>query len=90
MVEDPLQLLRIKCIADEQGDGVLGKLTINLKLFSWFVQVFKGLQEVIFQIIHLFRLWNTLFVPKIRLFPTLPRKDLAWLESFITASHIEE
>ncbi|XP_015755638.1 PREDICTED: ubiquitin carboxyl-terminal hydrolase 24-like [Acropora digitifera] len=23
MVEDPLQLLRIKCIADEQGDGVL-------------------------------------------------------------------
>ena len=24
MVEDPLQLLRIKCVADEQGDGVLG------------------------------------------------------------------
>ncbi|KAJ7330598.1 Ubiquitin carboxyl-terminal hydrolase 24 [Desmophyllum pertusum] len=23
MVEDPLQLLRIKCVADEQGDGVL-------------------------------------------------------------------
>lgn len=26
MVEDPLQLLRIKCVADEQGDGVLGRL----------------------------------------------------------------
>ena len=26
MVEDPLQLLRIKCVADEQGDGVLGEL----------------------------------------------------------------
>lgn len=25
MVEDPLQLLRIKCVADEQGDGVLGE-----------------------------------------------------------------
>lgn len=24
MVDDPLQLLRIKCVADEQGDGVLG------------------------------------------------------------------
>ena len=27
MVEDPLQLLRIKCVADEQGDGVLGNFT---------------------------------------------------------------
>lgn len=29
MVEDPLQLLRIKCVADEQGDGVLGKLLFS-------------------------------------------------------------
>ena len=28
MVEDPLQLLRIKCVADEQGDGVLGELLL--------------------------------------------------------------
>lgn len=26
MVEDPLQLLRIKYVADEPGEGVLGKL----------------------------------------------------------------
>ena len=30
MVEDPLQLLRIKCVADEQGDGVLGEMDIKL------------------------------------------------------------
>lgn len=83
MVEDPLQLLRIKCIADEQGDGVLGKLTINLKLFS-------GVARVDISNYPSFRLWNTLFVPKVPLFPTLPRKDLAWRESFITASLIEE
>ena len=29
MVEDPLQLLRIKCVADEQGDGVLGELLVS-------------------------------------------------------------
>lgn len=29
MVEDPLQLLRIKCVADEQGDGVLGELLFS-------------------------------------------------------------
>ena len=30
IVEDPLQLLRIKCVADEQGDGVLGELIFKL------------------------------------------------------------
>jgi len=34
MVEDPLQLLRIKCVADEQGDGVLGKLLFSNQLAS--------------------------------------------------------
>jgi len=29
MFEDPLQLLRIKCVAEEQGDGVLGELLSN-------------------------------------------------------------
>ena len=74
MVEDPLQLLRIKCIADEQGDGVLGKLTIDLKLFPWFVQVFKGLQAAIFQIIHLFAYGILCLFPKYACFPPFPER----------------
>lgn len=34
MVEDPLQLLRIKCVAEEQGDGVLGKLSVLKRAHS--------------------------------------------------------
>ena len=34
MVEDPLQLLRIKCVADEQGDGVLGELLFSQMMTS--------------------------------------------------------
>ena len=34
MVEDPLQLLRIKCVADEQGDGVLGELLFSHRITS--------------------------------------------------------
>lgn len=78
MVEDPLQLLRIKCIADEQGDGVLGKLTIDLKLFFLVCPSVQGVASGDISNYPFFCLWNTLFVPKIHLFPTLPRKDLAW------------
>ena len=54
MVEDPLQLLRIKCVADEQGDGVLGNFTNRsgyvavraVKVWECFIEVASETMEI--------------------------------------------